>query len=105
MSLLGYYGLILIFIFLASIGFLSQKNLPKEPKSLKKTHAFLENEKISLNLIRLKDLLAIEGLSRKKALDIFEYLQNQPNKNLMDLQSVKGIGTKTIEKLSSYLSP
>lgn len=104
MSILGYYGLLLVFIALSSIGFLSQKS-KREPKNLKKTHAFLAHEKISIKHIRLKDLLAIEGLSRKKALDIFDHLQGEPNKGLMDLLNVKGIGMKTIEKLSSYLSP
>lgn len=63
------------------------------------------SSKISLNSASLTELQQLNGVGEKKAQAIIDYRQkNGGFKNLNDLQNVKGIGPKLLEKNKSKLS-
>ena len=61
-------------------------------------------QKVNLNTATIEQLLSLPGIGKKKASAIVDYRQkNGKFKSLEDLTSVKGIGTKMMEKLRDQL--
>ncbi|ATH59954.1 MULTISPECIES: helix-hairpin-helix domain-containing protein [Staphylococcus] len=60
---------------------------------------------ININTATESQLISIPGIGQTKAKSIIEYReQNGDFKSLDQLKEINGIGAKTVEKLSSYLS-
>lgn len=79
-------------------------NSKADPKSSLKSWSG-SGAKVSLNSASVTELQQLDGVGEKKALAIIDYRQkNGGFKNLNDLQNVKGIGPKLLEKNKSKLS-
>lgn len=59
---------------------------------------------VDINTADVNELAKLKGVGMKKATDIVQYRQKQCFKSVDELQNVKGIGQKTIEKNRSELS-
>ena len=60
---------------------------------------------VNINTASKTELQTLKGIGAKKADAIIEYrTQNKGFKTVEDLANVKGIGTKTVEKLKSEIS-
>lgn len=79
-------------------------NSKANPKSSLKSGSG-SGTKVSLNSASATELQQLDGVGEKKALAIIDYRQkNGGFKNLNDLQNVKGLGPKLLEKNKSKLS-
>lgn len=65
-------------------------------------HPFLFGEKISIRDAKVMELARVQGISVAGARRIRAFLDDNPNKGLNDLDSMQGIGPKTIERLREY---
>ena len=69
---------------------------------------FVQTGKLNPNVATVGELAELPSLGPAKALAIVEYRQSQTGnknafKNANDLEEVKGIGSKTVEKLKPWL--
>ncbi|AYO55578.1 ComEA family DNA-binding protein [Acinetobacter wuhouensis] len=76
-----------------------------QPSSSKQASQLSSGSKISLNSANLEQLQQLNGVGAKKAQAIIDYRnQNGKFNSIDDLQKVKGIGPKLLEKNKSQLS-
>lgn len=73
-----------------------------------RTVSFIEPERINPNTAPLGSLVRLEGIGRARALDIIHFRQSHEVdgaafKTANDLQAIRGIGPKTVAKLSPWL--
>ncbi len=104
MGLLGFLFLNILFFLFSLSGFiyyLSPRNIANN--NIKKSHNFLQNQKIAINKLTLADIMATGIVSIKKAIAIKEFLSQNPQSSLKDLEKIPGIGSKTIGKLKNYI--
>jgi hypothetical protein len=66
-----------------------------------KTHPFLCDQKIALQEAKVSDFALIDGISLKRARLMVKFIAHKKT-YLRDLKDIKGIGDKTIEKLTRY---
>lgn len=100
------YWLSLIFsIALVSLGgslsAFVHKQIPKKAVHYKDVHPFLRGEKMPIRQAQISDLTTIDGISLKKAQAIYEFFQKDPHALLDAVLVVKGVGPKTLERLSA----
>lgn len=82
---------------------LTKNTATSSQKNTNKT-AFSSSTKISLNTASVEQLQQLNGVGMKKAQAIVEYRnQNGKFKNVSDLENVKGIGPKLVEKNKAVL--
>ena len=84
------------------INYLSKQNYPQKPLNIK--------SKINPNTAPVGSLTRLTGIGLIKASDIVEYRKSykkknnsRPFNNADDLQKIRGIGPKTVEKLRNYI--
>ena len=64
----------------------------------------LQNGKININKATVEDLMIIPGIGEKTATRIIEYRHTHGKiRNLKELDSIQGIGPKTLELLEDYI--
>ncbi|NHB56457.1 ComEA family DNA-binding protein [Acinetobacter shaoyimingii] len=84
--------------------YLSRPTVQSKNTSTSASNASLSG-KIRLNSASVSELQQLSGVGLKKAQDIIEYRQQNGNfKSVEDLQNVKGIGPKLVEKNKDRLS-
>ena len=59
---------------------------------------------VDINTASEKELSALSGIGAKKAVDIVEYRKGKCFSSVDELEKVKGIGKKTVEKNRSNLT-
>lgn len=62
-------------------------------------HPFLCQKKIKLSQAKMFDLTQVDGLSRKLARKIHDYITRNPGVTVLELDNIKGVGAKTVLKL------
>lgn len=93
-------SLLLLTLFAAPILTTTSVNAKEESKMT----ANVSQNKINVNKAGVEQLSSLKGLGVKKAEAIVQYRDIYgPFKSIADLQNVKGIGVKFIEKNSAYL--
>lgn len=96
-----------------SIGNLTEKRVDSEPELLdfsndktvyEKEQPVLKEKSINLNSAGISELTMLPGIGEVIAKRIIDFrTKNGPFTKLENLKNVKGIGTKTYEKLSKYI--
>lgn len=77
----------------------------KTSRSMQAQGALSSNDKVHLNSANLTELQQLNGVGEKKAQMIIEYRdQHGKFKSIAELENVKGIGPKLVEKNRSRLS-
>lgn len=100
------YWLSLIFsIALVSLGgrlfAFVHKQIPKEMVTYADVHPFLRGEKMPINQAQISDIATIDGISLTKAQAIYDLYQKEPQASLDAVLELKGVGPKTLEKISA----
>lgn len=58
---------------------------------------------ININTADIQQLTKLPGIGQKRALDIIQYRSKKPFRKKSDLQRIKGIGKKMLQKLSPHV--
>jgi Holliday junction resolvasome RuvABC DNA-binding subunit len=62
----------------------------------------IQPQRINPNIASMASLVRLPGVGKARAMDIIHYRQNQLSAR--DLEAIRGIGPKTAEKLSPWLT-
>lgn len=74
------------------------------PLLLSQAHQLLLGRRVDVNLATVSELDLVPGISPRKALEIIKFREEaQGIRNINDLIQIKGIGKKTLAKMSPYL--
>jgi competence ComEA-like helix-hairpin-helix protein len=97
-------GLVLSFCFAIPILWSSDFGEPSRAEKV----VFVQTEKLNPNVASASELAELPSLGPAKARAIVEYRQSRAGsenafKNADDLEKVKGIGSKTVEKIKPWL--
>ena len=64
----------------------------------------INNKKISLNSASKEELMSLNGIGESKALNIIEYRNKTPFKDIKEIMNISGIGTSIYENIKDYIT-
>lgn len=67
-------------------------------------HPFLCGQKMNIHDAQITDLASVEGVSESLAQEIHHFLKKNPSAKLETLDGIKGVGSKTVERLRTFFS-
>ncbi|MDF2838323.1 MAG: Late competence protein ComEA, receptor [Evtepia sp.] len=88
-----------------SVAHIEKENTTSAIKTSEEAPGILEGEQININKAPIEDLIRLPGIGSVRAEHIVAYREaNGPFQTIEDIMQVSGIGEKTFEKLSEYIT-
>jgi 3-methyladenine DNA glycosylase/8-oxoguanine DNA glycosylase len=104
-SRISSYFLFSLISFYHLFSFRSEKRIISDPyfSIINAEDLLARGKKLNRNFLNKGDLELIPGISDKLSNKIVAYVKENDITTLNELESIKGIGPKTVEKLSNYI--